>query len=132
MLIRKPIAEVFEAFIDPAITSRFWFTKGSGRLEPGKQIQWDWEMYHASSQAIVKAVEQNKRILVEWSGYGTPTLIEWTFTARPDNKTFVSMTNSGFSEDADEDVKQANSSTEGFTFLLRGRKGLHGPKILLN
>jgi uncharacterized protein YndB with AHSA1/START domain len=34
MLIRKPVAEVFEAFIDPAITSRFWFTKSSGRLEP--------------------------------------------------------------------------------------------------
>jgi len=29
MLIRKPVEEVFEAFIDPAITSKFWFTKGS-------------------------------------------------------------------------------------------------------
>jgi hypothetical protein len=37
MLIRKPAAEVFEAFVNPAITSRFWFTKSSGRLEPGKQ-----------------------------------------------------------------------------------------------
>jgi uncharacterized protein YndB with AHSA1/START domain len=36
MLIRKPVAEVFEAFVDPAITSKFWFTKGSGRLETGK------------------------------------------------------------------------------------------------
>jgi len=38
MLIRKLVAEVFEAFVDPAITTRFWFTKGSGRLEKGKQI----------------------------------------------------------------------------------------------
>ena len=37
MLIRKPVAEVFEAFVDPAITSRFWFTRGSGRLEPGSR-----------------------------------------------------------------------------------------------
>lgn len=35
MLIRKPAAEVFAAFVDPAITANFWFTKGSGRLEPG-------------------------------------------------------------------------------------------------
>lgn len=35
MLIRKPVAEVFEAFIDPAITKYFWFTKGSNRLEKG-------------------------------------------------------------------------------------------------
>jgi uncharacterized protein YndB with AHSA1/START domain len=32
MLIRKPVAEVFEAFINPEITSKFWFTSGSGRL----------------------------------------------------------------------------------------------------
>ena len=31
MLIRKPVAEVFEAFVDPAITTQFWFTKSSGR-----------------------------------------------------------------------------------------------------
>jgi hypothetical protein len=48
MLIRKPVAAVFEAFIDPDITTRFWFTRGSGRLEVGKQIQWDWEMYGLS------------------------------------------------------------------------------------
>ncbi len=33
MMIRKPVAEVFEAFIDPAITKNFWFTKGNGKLE---------------------------------------------------------------------------------------------------
>jgi uncharacterized protein YndB with AHSA1/START domain len=31
MLIRRPVPEVFEAFVNPAITSKFWFTKGSGR-----------------------------------------------------------------------------------------------------
>ncbi len=61
MLIRQPVAEVFEAFVDPAITARFWFTKSSGRLETGKQIQWDWEMYGHSVQVNVKAIEENKR-----------------------------------------------------------------------
>jgi uncharacterized protein YndB with AHSA1/START domain len=32
MLIRKPVSEVFEAFVNPAITAKFWFTKGSDRL----------------------------------------------------------------------------------------------------
>jgi uncharacterized protein YndB with AHSA1/START domain len=35
MLIRKPVAEVFKAFIDPELTRHFWFTTGSGRLETG-------------------------------------------------------------------------------------------------
>jgi uncharacterized protein YndB with AHSA1/START domain len=34
MLIRRPIADVFDAFVDPGKTSKFWFTGGSGRLEP--------------------------------------------------------------------------------------------------
>jgi uncharacterized protein YndB with AHSA1/START domain len=66
MLIRKPVSEVFEAFVDPAITSKFWFSKGSGRLEEGKQVQWDWEMYKFSVQVNVKEIETNKRILVEF------------------------------------------------------------------
>jgi uncharacterized protein YndB with AHSA1/START domain len=132
MLIRKPVAEVFEAFIDPALTSKFWFTKGSGRLEPDKQIRWDWEMYDASAQVRVKAIEQNQRILIEWSAYGPPTTVEWIFTPRADNTTFVSITNSGFSGDGDEIVKQAIDSTEGFTFVLAGLKALLEHTIRLN
>jgi len=37
MLIRKPVAEVFEAFINPEITTKFWFTKSSGRLAQGEK-----------------------------------------------------------------------------------------------
>ena len=132
MLIRKPVAEVFEAFVNPAITSRFWFTKSSGRLESGKQIKWDWEMYGSSAQVSVKAIEENRRILIEWSGYGTPTMVEWLFTPRVDNTTFVSITNTGFGGNEDEIVKQAISSTEGFTLVLAGLKALLEHNIILN
>src|SRR5215212_4223446 len=100
MLIRKPVAEVFEAFVNPAITTKFWFTKSSGRLEAGNQLRWDWEMYNASAQVSVKAVEQDRRILIEWSGYGTTT-VELLFTPQADGTTFVSITNEGFSGDGD-------------------------------
>lgn len=132
MLIRKPIAEVFEAFVDPVITSKFWFTKGSGRLEIGKQIRWDWEMYDFSVQVSVKAIEKNKRILIEWSAHDTPTTVEWLFTPRADNTTFVSVTNTGFSGDGDEIVKQAMDSTEGFTLVLSGLKAFLEHNIILN
>lgn len=132
MLIRKPVADVFEAFVDPAITSRFWFTKSSGRLEPGKQIRWDWEMYGVAAQVNVKAIEKNQRILIEWSTDGAPTTVEWVFTARADDTTFVSVTNAGFGGDGDEVVKQAIDSTEGFTLVLSGLKALLEHGILLN
>jgi uncharacterized protein YndB with AHSA1/START domain len=132
MLIRRPVAEVFEAFVDPAVTSRFWFTKGSNRLGPGKKVRWEWEMYGFSVDVEVKAFEENRRILVEWSALGPPTTIEWVFTARPDDTTFVSITNAGFSGDGDEVVQQAIQSTEGFTFVLAGLKALLEHGIRLN
>ncbi len=30
MLIRRPVADVFEAFVNPDITTKFWFTKSQG------------------------------------------------------------------------------------------------------
>jgi uncharacterized protein YndB with AHSA1/START domain len=35
MLIRKPIDQTFEAFTNPEITAKFWFTKSTGRGKPG-------------------------------------------------------------------------------------------------
>ena len=49
MLIRRPAEQVFHAFIDPAITSNFWFTKGSNKLEVNKTVTWEWEMYNVST-----------------------------------------------------------------------------------
>jgi uncharacterized protein YndB with AHSA1/START domain len=132
MLIRKPAAEVFEAFVNPAITSRFWFSKGSGRLEAGKQVTWDWEMYHFSVPVNVKVVEPNARIVVEWSAYGTPTPIEWIFKARPDGTTFVSVTNSGFPGTETEAMQLALDATEGFAFVLAGAKAFLEHNIQLN
>lgn len=77
MLVRGPVSKVCEAFVDPAITSKFWFSRGSAKLEAGQSVRWDWEKYGFSAEATVKALEPNKRILVEWSAYGAPTDIEF-------------------------------------------------------
>ncbi|KIL34221.1 polyketide cyclase [Cohnella kolymensis] len=132
MLIRKPVEEVFEAFIEPAVTTRFWFTKSSGRLEPGKSVRWDWEMYGVSTNVNVKEIEENKRILIEWEASYGYTTVEWIFTPRADHETYVTVTNSGFQGDGDDIVKQAIDSTEGFTIVLCGLKALLEHNIILN
>lgn len=132
MLIRKPVAEVFEAFVNPAITSKFWFTQGSDRLQVGKQIRWDWEMYNHFELVTVKAIELNKRILIEWDSYGTLTPVEWLFTSPSADTTFVSVTNFGFSGTGDEVVKQALDTTEGFVLVLAGAKAYLEHKLCLN
>jgi uncharacterized protein YndB with AHSA1/START domain len=132
MLIRKPAAQVFEAVVDPAITSRYWFSKGSGRLEAGKQVQWDWEMYGFSTKVDVKAIEKNRRILMEWIGPDKPTSVEWTFEPEGEDETFVTVKNWGFHGDADKVVKEAMDSTGGFSFVLAGMKAFLEHGIELN
>ena len=132
MLIRRPVSEVFEAFVDPAITTKFWFSRGSGRLVPGTRVEWHWDMYGFTVQVDVKAVEPNERILVEWSAQDAPTPIEWIFTAREDGTTFVSVTNSGFSGDLHQAVSTALDSTEGFAYVLAGLKALLEHNVRLN
>lgn len=122
MLIRKPVAEVFEAFVDPAVTTRFWFTKSSGRLQEGEEVRWDWEMYGASAQVRVKAVEPNRRILIEWDD--PPCPVEWLFDGRADGTTLVTISNWGFQGSDDEIVARAIDSMGGFSFVLAGLKAL--------
>jgi uncharacterized protein YndB with AHSA1/START domain len=132
MLVRKPVAEVFEAFVNPDITTKFWFTKSSGRLEAGKQVQWDWEMYGISIPVTAKAIEPNKRIVIEWQGYKGPTTVEWTFAPQKDGTTFVSISEEGFRGDGDELVKQVTDSTQGFSLVLAGVKSLLEHSVRLN
>jgi len=132
MLIRKPAAEVFEAFVDPAITTKFWFTKSSGRLEPGKHVTWTWEMYDVSTDVEVKEIEPNKRIVIDWGNRGEMTTVEWVFDAYESDKTYVTVTNSGFRGDGDKVVSDALDSKGGFTWVLAGLKALLEHNINLN
>ena len=132
MLIRRPVAEVFAAFVDPVVTTKFWFTQGSGRLETGTQVQWTWEMYDVSIPVTASVVEPNRRILIEWPGYGGQTAVEWVFAAQPDGMTFVTISESGFTGDGDAVLKQVASSTEGFSLVLAGAKAWLEHGIQLN
>ncbi len=130
MLIRKPASEVFAAFVDPSITTRFWFTKSSGRLEPGKEIRWDWEMYGVSARVAVKEVEEDRRILIEWDD--PPCPVEWELTPYPDDTTLVSISTWGFSGNDDAVLAKAVDAMGGFTLVLAGLKALLEHDVELN
>lgn len=133
MLIRRPVAEVFAAFADPAITSRFWFTRGSAPLaKKGQRVTWSWDMYDASTEVLVTAFEPGRRIEVEWDGYTGRTRVEWTFASLPDG-TFVAVSESGWTGGAAELIGYVRDSTGGFTWTLAGAKAWleHGVQLNL-
>jgi uncharacterized protein YndB with AHSA1/START domain len=132
MLIRRPAADVFEAFVNPDTTTKFWFTKSSGRVEQGKQLVWSWEMYGVSAKVNVREVESQKRILIDWGEPGQETTVEWLLKPCGPESTYVTITNFGFRGDGDSVVAQALDSTGGFTSLLAGAKAFLERKIELN
>jgi uncharacterized protein YndB with AHSA1/START domain len=132
MLIRKPVEEVFEAFINPEITTQFWFTKSSGRLDQNEQVEWTWEMYNVSIPVSIKSIERNANLVIDWGNQGETTSVEWTFKSQGKTETFVSIVNSGFKGSADEIIAQVRDSTEGFAFVLAGLKALLEHNIRLN
>ena len=130
MLVRRPVAELFEAFVDPAITTKFWFTRGSGRLETGREVEWEWEMYGVSVPVTAKVVEPHRRIVIEWPGEGGPNTVEWLFEPKGEG-TFVTITESGYHLTGEALVRQVGDSASGFSFVLAGVKALleHGIQL---
>jgi uncharacterized protein YndB with AHSA1/START domain len=130
MLIRKPASIVFNAFIDPEITRNFWFTKGSGKLETGKTVTWEWEMYDVSTQVKVRKITPDKQILIEWGEPATTVLFD--FQELPDGTTYIGITNTGFTQQGEELLEAINDNTGGFTTVLDGAKAFLEHNINLN
>ncbi len=128
MLIRRPVEEVFNAFVDPAVTTRFWFSRSSGPLAAGKTVTWYWDQHRVSGDVTVTVLEKNERIAIAW-----PTPVEWVFTPKGNDATFVSIVASGFTGTDDEKVAQALGSTEGFNLVISACKALleHGIDLRL-
>lgn len=120
MMIRKPVSEVFQAFIDPRITTKFWFTKSSGQLEEGKTIKWEWEIYGVSDDIKVKQIIPNQKISIEWDD--PATTVDFELTALTEDTTYVVIKNYGFSQTGNNLIEAIKNNTGGFTTVLDGLK----------
>ncbi|PSK87431.1 SRPBCC domain-containing protein [Taibaiella chishuiensis] len=131
MLIRKEIAVVFEAIVNPEITTRIWFTKSSGRLEAGREVEWEWEMYNHRVRVKVLELVPELYIKMDWGNYEQPSLVEWHFKTLKEG-TFVSVVNTMEQADPEKLVAEVRDSTEGFTLVLGNLKALLEHDIILN
>lgn len=124
MRIRKPISNVFEAFVNPEITTKFWFTKSSGRLEKGKTVEWIWEMYQVNSDIFVSDLVLNEKIEVQWKVGGGSDMIRvvWRFKAFDTHSAFVTIRADGIHGDMKTILAKVNDLTGGFTWVLAGLK----------
>lgn len=122
MMIRKPVHEVFDAFIDPSKTTKFWFSKSSGKLNEHSGVTWRWETYNLDIQVSVLEIEDNKSILLSWGEGIYYSKIKWDFQDLGNNKTFVIITNFDFKMTEKNMHNHMIDSTGGFTLVLAGAK----------
>jgi uncharacterized protein YndB with AHSA1/START domain len=132
LLIRRPPPVVYEAIVDPLVTTRFWFTKGSARLDSGQPVRWEWEMYGAGTDVTVALLEPDRRIVMDWDGPGGRTRVEWLLEPRGEDQTMVTVTDSGLHGDGDAIVAAALDSMGGFSTVLCAMKAFLEHGIALN
>jgi uncharacterized protein YndB with AHSA1/START domain len=94
LLIRRPAAEVFKAFVDARTLTQFWLSHASGSLELGKTVRWEFMVPGAGVDTRVTTLELHKRLAIEWSDH---TSVEWRFEPCHDG-TIVRIENWGFTD----------------------------------
>lgn len=126
--IPKPVAEVFEAVVDPKTLSEYFTTGGAkGRLEKGTTVTWDFHDFPGAFPVKVVDVVPNKRIVLNWgAGDDAPegeklpdhdTTVTMEFEGLEDGRTLVSISEEGW-RDTPKGLKRSYGNCEGWTGML--------------
>ncbi|MDN4608512.1 SRPBCC family protein [Sporosarcina highlanderae] len=118
MKINKPVAEVFEAIVEPEKMGCYWFSSGTSRVEQGKTITWKYEEYGAEGDIHVLSVVENKEIVFNWG----ETKVEMMFK-ETDGGTILEVTESGFKADDPDIVSKMMGQKGGWVYMLTCLKG---------
>lgn len=132
MLIRKPVAEVFEAFVNPDITAQFWFSRGIGRLDSGKQVQWFWDQYGFSTKVTAHQIVKDDLIAFSWMSPDVPVKVEISCKPYGNNFTFVRVIEKGWDPMRNDLIEIIVGQTEGWTLVLASLKAWLEQNVKLN
>lgn len=113
MLVRRPAAEVYEAFADPDRIRRFWLASSSGRLESGGLVHWTFKVAGAETDVRVIDARPGELLDLRWDD---DQQLQITFAEREDGTVVGAKVS---------DVTQPDVAIElmsGFTLMLASLK----------
>ena len=116
MLVRSPIAEVFDAFVNPVRITQFWLQATTGPLAKGAKVEWRFMVPGATEVVTVTGFDDQRRIAFNWSD-GVSVGIE--FREHGSRATQVAVEATGFGE-----IDEIVNATEGFSIVLCDLKTL--------
>ena len=130
--IAKPVAEVFEAVVDPKELSRYFTTGGAkGRIETGATVTWDFHDFPGAFPVDVVEVVPNRRIVLRWeaadgtsamASAGYQTTVTMTFEPLEDDRTLVTIAETGWRE-TEGGLKASYGNCQGWMQMLCALKG---------
>ncbi|RKG85361.1 SRPBCC domain-containing protein [Corallococcus terminator] len=121
--IQKPVAEVFDAVVQPKKLSGYFVQHASGPLVEGTTVQWRFAEVPGDHDVIVRQVVRDERIVFEWPAEGgTLTRVEMLFEPLDAANTMVRISESGWTQDA-QGFKSAYGNVGGWMHMLCCLKG---------
>lgn len=126
MLVRRPRDEVFNAFIDPAIMSKFWLTRKDQGLREGETICW---FVGGAPDAFeievrVKSIKRPSEIIIDWGHRDQFTTVSWVLEELKPDVTRLVIEERGFVGSREEIIANALDSTGGFNQVIVALKAL--------
>lgn len=113
MLIRKPVPDVFDAFVNPRSLEKFWLKSASGPLARDATVAWEFMVKGARETVTVTEFIPNQTIAFRWSDGIAVTM---RFERHDASSTRLAVTATGFTG-ADAPSLAVNA-TEGFTIVV--------------
>jgi len=115
--VLKTPHEVFEAIVDPARMSNYFISRGSGRLEEGREITWRFPEFDFEFPVHVDRIEKESFVSFWWESDGINLLVEMILTPRSSGSTVVRITEK--SRELDEaGLKWLQGNTAGWANFL--------------
>lgn len=123
--VARPVAEVFEAVVNPDILSEYFTTGGAkGRLEAGATVTWDFADFPGAFPVEVIEVVPNEKIVLQWEAHEVEEGQEpGSSGGKPGYKTIVTMVFKPLDDGARTMVQ---ISEEGWRETEGGLRGSYG------
>ena len=117
--IRKPIAEVFDAVVDPKKLSGYFVGQASGPLVAGATVQWKFPELDKPFPVVVREVVKDEKVVFEWESAegGYNTRVEMAFKPMDGGATMVQVAESGWKQ-TPEGQKASYGNAGGWMHML--------------
>ena len=116
--INKPVAEVFDAVVNPKKITGYFCDKSDAPLVEGQTVHWEWTSHKVTHPVKVKQIIPNSKIVIEWPSQiaGQTTVAEMTFSSLEDGRTMVRISESGWPS-TEEGFKASYKNCEGWQHM---------------